>query len=174
MKAITTNDNRPPTATWSRRSNNGKRYGSCLILGGLWSPLDGHKRQGRVSTCDETILLSIICFRLWDGSTSCSRSWKARDRLDSGPDDYLRMENFSFHPFMSVLIFFSSRDLEIKGFFSFFHVFVTCGDKTVSCSAEADHWRCQGRKMSAFSFYSSHLLYEWTTARLQRLAHILR
>lgn len=54
------------------------------------------------------------------------------------------------------------------------------GPNSASCSspgaeaAQVDHWSCQERKMSAFSFYSSHLLYEWTTTRLQRPDHILR
>lgn len=41
-------------------------------------------------------------------------------------------------------------------------------------AAQCDYWRCQEGKMSALSFYRSHLVYEWTTGRLQRLAHILR
>lgn len=138
MKAITTNDNRPPTATWSWRSNNSKCCGSCLILWGLWSPLDGHKWQGWVSSCDKTILLSIICFRLWDGSTSCSRSWKPRDRLDSGPDDCLRMKNFSFHSFMWALIFSFSLDLEIKRFFFFFPHF--CDVWGQNCVLQCKSW----------------------------------
>lgn len=159
MTAISTNDNRPLTDTWSPRSDNSKCYGSWMILWGLWSPLDEHRRQGRVSSCDKTIFSPQLFVLGYETDLQAAGWLSGRWRTSVSTSCSFQVGfDLLFKPINQRLFLFVSPFLRYVA---------------ISCSAEADHWRCQERKMSVFSFYSPHLLYEWTTTRLQRLAHIL-
>lgn len=146
---------RPLTDTWTGCSNNTKNkcYGSCLILAGLslmWNSLKEHWKHEWISSYDETILLSVVCFGLWEGPSGCS--WKARDRLDSGPggcheDGSTVYGELQFPPLacfmLTLFCFFHSRSWKqrvcfsfVKGsFLSLQSEFLTCGDQTLRPAA---------------------------------------